>query len=57
MLPNDDLLFAIHKDDAMSIYALNLDNCEVLSAYAETKVQDVILNDVEGIAWPTNVCQ
>ncbi|WP_353573321.1 carboxypeptidase regulatory-like domain-containing protein [Candidatus Albibeggiatoa sp. nov. BB20] len=57
MLPNGNLLFAIHDDDAMSIYSLDLDNCEVLSAYAETKVQDVILNDVEGIAWPTSVCQ
>lgn len=56
MLPTNDLLFAIHNDSNMFIYALNLENCEISSTYAETKTQDINLNDVEGIAWPTRVC-
>lgn len=56
MLPTGELLFAIHEDDAIRIHALNVQSCEILSAYADTQTSDMVLNDVEGIAWPTGVC-
>jgi len=56
MLPSNELLFAIHNDAAMGIYALDPLTCQVVSTYAETQTTGINLDDVEGIAWPTQIC-
>lgn len=57
IIQSGELLFTIHNDTELLIYALDLDSCEILSAYTTNEPQNIILNDVEGMAWPANVCQ
>lgn len=56
MLPTEALLFTIHNDANMQIYALDVETCQIAAVYAQTRVEGMDLNDVEGIAWPTAAC-
>lgn len=56
MLPDGQLLFSIHNDKTLSIHALNINSCELTGVTIDTKVADMKLNDVEGIAWPLSAC-
>ncbi len=56
MLPDGRLLFGIHDDQTVSLHALNLETCQVVGTSIKTQVNGIILNDVEGLAWPVQAC-
>jgi len=56
MLPEGDLLLAIHQDRAVSLHALSLSDCTVVSVDLPVGLGDTTLNDIEGLAWPSLVC-
>jgi len=56
MLPDGRLLFGIHDDQTVSLHALDLVTCQVVGTSIKTQVNGVILNDVEGLAWPVQAC-
>lgn len=51
MLPDNRLLFSIHRDPQLSIYALEIETCQIESVTLH--FEEMKLNDVEGFAWPT----
>ncbi len=57
MLPEGDLLLAIHQDRAVSLHALSLSDCTVVSVDLPVGLGDTKLNDIEGLAWPSAACQ
>lgn len=57
ILPNGYLLFSQHQDQELLIRALDVNSCGVLSLRISTQRPDITLDDVEGIAWPSDVCQ
>jgi YD repeat-containing protein len=56
MLPDGRLLFGIHDDQTVSLHALDLATCQVVGTSIKTEVNGMILNDVEGLAWPIEAC-
>jgi len=56
MLPSGELLFAIHQDRAVSLHALSLSDCTVVSVDLPVGLGDTKLNDIEGLAWASSVC-
>lgn len=56
MLPDDRLLFSIHNDATLSIYALEVKSCQIVGTDIRTSLDEIKLNDVEGIAWPVEAC-
>ena len=56
MLPDGRLLFGIHDDKSVSLHALELETCQLVGTSIKTQVNGMILNDVEGIAWPVSAC-
>ncbi len=56
MLPDGRLLFGIHDDQTVSLHALNLETCQLVGTSINTQINGIILNDVEGLAWPVQAC-
>jgi hypothetical protein len=56
MLPDGRLLFSIHDDETLSIHVLNVESCERLDMEIPVALDEIKLNDVEGIAWPIDAC-
>ena len=56
MLPDGRLLFGIHDDQSVSIHALDINTCDLIGTDISTQIEGIILNDVEGIAWPIDAC-
>jgi len=56
MLPDGRLLFGIHDDKTVSLHALDLETCQLVGTSIKTQVNGIILNDVEGLAWPVQAC-
>jgi len=56
MLPDDRLLFNIHHDDTLNLHAIDIESCEMLSVEIPVALDEIKLNDVEGIAWPVDAC-
>ncbi len=56
MLPDGRLLFGIHDDQTVSLHALDLETCQLVGTSIKTQVNGIILNDVEGLAWPVQAC-
>ncbi|OQY55158.1 MAG: hypothetical protein DRR08_11845 [Candidatus Parabeggiatoa sp. nov. 2] len=56
MLPDGRLLFSLHDDETLSIHALEIDSCDRLDMAIDVTLNEIKLNDVEGIAWPIEAC-
>ena len=56
MLPDGRLLFGIHDDQSVSLHALDLETCQLVGTSINTQINGIILNDVEGLAWPVQAC-
>jgi tetratricopeptide (TPR) repeat protein len=57
MLPDGRLLFGIHEDKTLNIYALDIKTCSLVGTKISTKITGGIkLSDVEGIAWSIKAC-
>ncbi|MEK8018110.1 MAG: carboxypeptidase regulatory-like domain-containing protein [Candidatus Parabeggiatoa sp.] len=56
MLPDGRLLFGIHDDKTVSLHALELETCQLVGTSINTQINGIILNDVEGLAWPVQAC-
>ncbi len=56
MLPDGRLLFGIHDDQSVSIHALDINSCDLIGINISTQVEGIVLNDIEGIAWPVDAC-
>ncbi len=55
MLPDGSLLLGIHGErKILQFQALNLETCEIV--FGLDVPTDATINDVEGIAWPINLC-
>jgi len=48
--------YGIHDDQSVSIHALDINSCYLIGIDISTKVEGIVLNDVEGIAWPIDAC-
>ncbi|MFK5968640.1 MAG: hypothetical protein QM487_00745 [Candidatus Marithrix sp.] len=55
MLPDNRLLLGIHDDENFSIYALDVDSCEIEIGKINPSTDIYKPIDIEGIAWP-EVC-
>jgi len=55
MLPDNRLLLGMHDDKTFSIYALNIDSCEIEIGQINPSVDIAKPLDIEGITWP-EVC-
>ncbi|MEK8021797.1 MAG: carboxypeptidase-like regulatory domain-containing protein [Candidatus Parabeggiatoa sp.] len=57
MMPADnELLFSMHNDNSLSIRSINIDSCQEAQVRISTALEDITLNDVEGIALPKAAC-
>jgi hypothetical protein len=55
MLPDGSLLLGIHGErKILQFQAINLETCEIV--FGLDVPTDATINDVEGIAWPINLC-
>ena len=53
---DNELLFSMHNDNSLTIRSLNVDSCEQAQVTISTALEDINLNDVEGIALPKAAC-
>lgn len=56
MLPDGQLLFGIHNDKALSLHALDIESCSLVGINISTQIDGMVLDDVEGMAWPVEAC-
>ncbi|MEK8019340.1 MAG: hypothetical protein VSS75_020910 [Candidatus Parabeggiatoa sp.] len=59
MMPSqadNELLFSMHNDNSLTIRSLNVDSCEQAQVTISTALENINLNDVEGIALPKAAC-